>query len=365
MTRIAVVQPYVPTYRLPFFDGLRTALSKDGVELSVVAGQAVAEQRARADAADAPWLEQVPPRIVRMGRRNISLTLSYGNWKNADAVIVPHQGTSLDALIALTQKPTKVGVWGHIAPYTSPLNPIDGAVERWQLRRAAHVFAYVESGAQYALDNGARPNRVTTLNNTIDTTALNSEMSMITKDDMSAFCSTHKIPAGPYFAYVGGIDTSKRIDLLVEAFELLVARQPNAHLVVAGRGAQENLLARGVDRAYITHLGYADIRSKALLLRGALAIANPGRVGLIAVDALVAKRPVVTTAWPWHAPEIEYLHEGLSLFTSESTPDAYAKVLASILEESHAEDARVWPAPPSMTAMIENFRRGALQLIAA
>lgn len=365
MRRVAIVQPYVPRYRVPFFDGLATALHAHDVELTVVAGQPSSEQSARGDAAAGAWLATVPTRQIRIGSRHIVLTNSRRWWRDADAVIVPHQGTSLDALsaLALRHGSQRIGVWGHIAPYTSRLNPIDGAIERWQLRRADHVFAYTPGGAGFARAHGVPEHRLTVVMNTVDSSALEREMRAVTDGEIAAFAGRHQLPNGPYLAYIGGIDQSKRIDLLAAALDILHARGSKAHVVVAGRGAQIGLLDEARQRGQVSLLGYADDHLKAQILSGAVAIVNPGRIGLVAVEALVSHRPVISTEWEWHAPEIEYLERGSTLIVTEDTAKAFASALDAAVLGSPSFEAINWPQPPRLTDMVENFRLGTLSLL--
>ena len=37
---VTIVQPYIPAYRRPFFDGLNASLARDGIELAVLAAKA-------------------------------------------------------------------------------------------------------------------------------------------------------------------------------------------------------------------------------------------------------------------------------------------------------------------------------------
>lgn len=365
MTTLSIVQPYVPRYRLPFFEGLRRELARDGIELEIVAGQPTDAQKLRGDAADAPWIKTIQTREMKVWNRTLSLTYSRRLWKASDAVIVPHQGTSLDAVAALAySNARRVGVWGHIASYTSPLNPVDGAIENWQLRRANHVFAYVPSGARYALDRGVQPRRVTTVMNTIDTTALEDALVSTTDDEVHRFRLEHSIPDGPFLAYIGGLDSSKRVDLLVDALDILHSRRSQVHVVVAGRGEQEDMLSPAIARGQATHIGYASAEVKAPLLRGATAIVNPGRVGLIAVDALVSKRRLITTDWPWHAPELEYLVPGESVILTGGSAEEFAHGLQEQSDESPSTDMRTsWPQPPRLDEMIRNYREGVLALL--
>lgn len=366
MTEVSIVQPYLPQYRVPFFDGLSVALREHGVSLRVIAGQALREQAQRGDSAHASWLEQVHTRTLALGSRHLALTLTSRLWKDSDAVIVPHQGSSLDALAATAgSSPRHVGVWGHIASYTSPLNPLDAAVERWQLRRAHHVFAYMPSGAAFARKQGVRAERITTVMNTIDTTRLEDALARTTTSDIAAFRQRHHLPDAPYLAYVGGLDRSKRVDFLAESLDILHARRSRVHIVVAGRGDQEHLLRTAAARGQVTLVGYADVYAKALILKGAEAIANPGRVGLIAVDGLTARRPVVTTQWPWHAPEIEYLREGESVFLSIDNAGDFADALEAAAQRTALSPLDDRPPPPRMEAMVANFRNGVLALLAS
>ncbi|KIC59374.1 glycosyltransferase family 4 protein [Microbacterium hominis] len=364
MTEVSIVQPYVPRYRIPFFDQLAAALSRDGITLRVIAGQASHEQRARGDSATAPWMEAVESRVIRVRSRHLSLTNSRSLWLRSDAVIVPHQGTSFDALTAIGLSPRlPVGVWGHIAPYTSPLNPLDGRVERWQLRRARHVFAYMPGGAQFARERGVPDAKITTVMNTIDTSALTQALEESTPDDTTRFLERSGAPRRPYVAYIGGLDASKRIEFLAESLELLHQRRSDAHVVVAGQGTDQHLLAPAVARGQATLVGYVGVREKAAVLNGASAVLNPGRVGLVAVDCLVARRPLITTDWPWHAPEIEYLTVGDSVILTPDNAAAFADAIQRSVHDPGLERTLHWPRPPTMDAMVANFYAGTIALL--
>lgn len=132
--RVAVVQPYVLTYRVAFFEGLRARLDEHGVDLIVVADDPDGSQSGRDDAADLPWVEHFRQKRVSVGRRTVRLGTAYSFWKGCDAVVVGHLGSSLDTNLALalsTFGGIKVGVWGHIGSYVGDPNPLDAWVERW------------------------------------------------------------------------------------------------------------------------------------------------------------------------------------------------------------------------------------------
>lgn len=366
MTEVSIVQPYVPNYRVPFFRALKADLARSSITLRIIAGRVSGEQALRGDAADEPWLEEVDSHALRLGSRTLALTSSAHLWRKSDAVIVPHQGSSLDAITAFVgRRPKRVGVWGHIGSYTSPLNPIDGLIERWQLRSARHVFAYTPSGADVAISAGVPASRITTVMNTIDTAALEAALASVTPQSLREFEASHAIPERPYFTSIGGLDRSKQVDLLADALEVLHARNIDVHIVIAGRGKDEELLGAAADRGQCTLIGYADDSIKAHLLSGAKAIVNPGRVGLIAVDVLAAKKPLLTTEPAWHAPELEYIDRPGILHRSANDAQAFAGLIQRLDEDNSLMDPGVgWPEPPRLETMVRNFARGIRSLLA-
>ncbi|KHL02926.1 glycosyltransferase [Sinomonas humi] len=364
--KVAIVQPYVPTYRVAFFEGLRARLDEHGIDLTIIADDPDGSQSGRNDAADLPWVEHFSQRQIPLGRRTVRLGTAYSFWKGCDAVVVGHLGSSLDTNLALalsTFRNIKVGVWGHIGSYVGDPNPLDALVERWQVRKALQVFAYTPGGARLAVELGADPRRVTTVMNTIDTTALDDAVAGV--DDHEAaelLASTGEIDRRKTYAFIGGLDASKRIGFLADALDRVWDQDPAIRLLVAGRGEEESLLSRASERGQVSLVGYADARIKAALGRKSRAILMPGRIGLIAVDALALGLPVLSTTWPYHAPESEYLELGESLLQSEDSPQAYADL---ILSESKSEPRSLPREYPRLDGMIENFASGVLSLLAS
>lgn len=363
MVDLLISQPYVPAYRVAFFEGLSDRLANEGVRLRVAAGTPNAAQALRNDAVSPPWLESVRTRELRIGGRRVDLTRTRARWRLVDLVIVPLRGGSVDAWSALFSRRVKVGLWGHVASYVARSNPLDRALEKYQMLHAQHVFSYTPSGSQYAREAGVSADRITTVMNTIDTNDLERRLCATTESQIAEFRRELGIPEGPFLAYIGGLDSSKRIAFLAEALDFIHSRGGRVHIVVGGAGAQASLLDTARSRGQVTTVGRVDGAAKALLLRGAIAIANPGRVGLVAVESLVARRPIVTTAWPFHAPEFDYLTSENSMISDDSV-DAYADALLrkdEMMRLSAGPDI-AWTYP-RLEAMISNFASGVMRMM--
>ena len=366
---VLIVQPYVPKYREAFFSSLVHLLNKEGIDCRVAAASPMQAQAERGDAVEAEWIVPYTPRQLHVAGRTVGLGGARPLWHQDDAVIVGHLGSSLDTYLAIydaARSRIKVGVWGHIKSYVNDGNPVDLALERWQLRRSNHVFAYTPRGRDYALVAGVAPSRITTVMNTTDTSLLETARNSVSASQEQAFITAHNLTRGRTLGYIGGLDSSKRLEFLAAALDRIWQSDPDVKLIVGGRGSDAHHLDAARSRGQAVMIGYASVEDQVLIGNVASGLLMPGRIGLIAVDALVLGIPILTTNWPYHAPEHEYLRESVSRFTSADDVSSYA----SLIHEFLAAKPRA-PGPrgaaqrkfPTLDAMVENFASGTRRLL--
>lgn len=361
VNHLLIVQPYVPAYRVAFFDRLVEQLAEDGIICTIAAGRPVRAQGERGDkVTNKSWLVQTRSRQVSLLGKTVASYGSIHAQRRSRGIIVGLLGSSPDTYAALARgrlTGRRIGVWGHIKPYVQEANRLDAALERWQMRSADHVFAYTAGGADYALLAGTNADKVTTVMNSVDVSDTLSARNLLTESDVQRFRDTHRLVDGKTAAYIGGIDASKRIDFLCEALDILWATDPEFKLVIAGKGDQEYLLDHVVARRQVIKLGFGGPLEKALISRAAQVMAMPGRIGLVAVECLALNLPIVTTPYRHHAPEHEYLVEGESRYTSGESAFDFASTLARFAGERSAS-RRLDLSYPTIDEMVSNFRRG-------
>lgn len=366
---ILIVQPYVPAYRVTFFNRLIEQLDAHGVRCRVAAASPSAEQSARGDAVTAPWIVDYSPREFKVMGKTIGLGGARHLWTDEDGVIVGLLGSSVDttrAIIDGRRSRLKVGLWGHVKPYVSAGNPLDLAVEAWQLRNCDRVFAYTHGGHDYALSKGVDPRRVTTVMNATDTSRLIRARDSLSSAVVDEFMKAHNLKEDRTVGYIGGLDGSKRIGFLAETLDQLWLTDPDIKVVVGGRGSEAHLLDAARSRGQVVMLGYASPEDQALIGHVSSAFVMPGRIGLVAVDALVLQRPILTTQWPYHAPEYEYLVESSTCFSSINSVLAYTDLIRGFLSSQTRLDKRPVPDKwtfPSVDQMVHNFARGVLEMV--
>jgi len=329
--RVVIVQEYIPTYRRPFFDSLRLIAGNEGWDLKVVAGEPRGAQAARGDASSGA---DVHARTVRLhvGRRRLELRRLPHEIRDADLVIYEQARRNLDAHLALRSPRRKVGLWGHGFDHSPGVSPRDEALLRGMTLRADWFFGYTAAGVDHVVSYGYPAARATVVNNSTDTTSLRAQLAKVTSSDIAGL----RGPASPdaqFVAYVGALDVTKRIEFLIEASELVARDVPAFRLLVVGDGpASASISQRVADRPWARVMGRLEGRELAVVLRTSSAIACPGAVGLVAVDALTAGVPIVTTDWPYHGPERAYLSRSNSI-TTDNSIEAYAQGLTRVLQD--------------------------------
>lgn len=321
----AIVQEYVPAYRAPLFDRLAEALSRSGDELAVFAGNPAGSLAERRDGVQGrPWLHKIRQRELRLfGKRLTLRVLPRAVWR-ADLIVVEQARRNLDLPVLLLWKRTarKTALWGHGADVVKVPSRFERFYSRLLTQRATWFFAYTPAGAEWAADIGRDPQRTTILYNSTDVRQLREELAAVEATD-----SERQV------AFIGGLDGSKKIDELIAIGKAAHHADPGFRLVVGGDGQHRPVVEAAAARfAWLDYRGAVSGAAKAMLLRESNLLLLPGRVGLVALDSLVAGRPIVTLASSLHGPEFGYLEPGQTCVVADGVEDA-ARTVVRLLRE--------------------------------
>lgn len=137
-------------------------------------------------------------------------------------------------------------------------------------------------------------------------------------------------PSRPRFVFLGRLQESKGIDLLLRAWN---EAQLDADLVIAGDGPERATVQAAVgDR--VQYVGWVDSETKSALIRSATALVFPSlwpeTFGLVIAESLLLGRPVVAT--PTAAGEL-VVDGGNGVVSSDATPSALAAALRRIASD--------------------------------
>jgi glycosyltransferase involved in cell wall biosynthesis len=190
-------------------------------------------------------------------------------------------------------------------------------------------MTYTEQGRSTLIAKGVSPTKVTAIGNATDTDALSRYYAKF-QSNPQEILRRHSIEGRRIALFTGGLDQDKRIPFLMSAARAANKIDPTFLLLVGGEGQHSSLVQQHADSAYVRHLGNISAEQLAELSVVSEAIWMPGRIGLIAIDALALRIPIFTTSFPYHAPEYSYLKPGCDCFELPNEPVAFAHAALSI-----------------------------------
>lgn len=333
--RVAIVQPAVPHYRVPFFTRLISAAGEEGIHIDVFAGEAPIGTRGRGDSSDAPFVNWLDTQEFKIRGRalfyKVTAPVRRGEY---DLVILEHAVRNIEAYELLMRLGgRRIAFWGHGRTYTVDVSPYQESLKYWLARQATWFFAYTQRGADSVIGRGFPPDRITVLNNSIDTNALKADLSTISDAEVLRYSRQYDL-RGRTALYLGALDTYKRIPFLLDSAAIASRMSSDFRLLIAGNGLDRPITEDFVERnPWASYLGTAIGRDKALALKAAQAVAIPGAIGLVALDSLVAGKPVITTDFRHHGPEFDYLEDGSTAMVTTDDVASYATGLVGFLAD--------------------------------
>lgn len=339
--RVVVAERQLLQYRTAFYQRLRTLCDREGIDLTLVHGNGTPREILKRNEANLPWALQVPCRYF-LGER-ICWQPFGDHARDADMVVVMHENKLLYNLWLLSLgRPRRLAFWGH-GRNMQAANPASWRerFKRWTLRQVDWWFAYTEGSADIVAKAGFPPERITVVQNAVDTTAL---AALCERERLRGAATIRRelgLADGPVGLYVGSLYPEKRIGFLLDAARAIRDKVPGFQLVIAGAGELRAQVEQAADNApWIHYVGPANGTTKARVLVAADVMLNPGMVGLSVLDSFVGAAPMFTTDCGFHSPEVAYIRSGWNGMVTPDRLDAYVDAVAQVLH-APAELARL------------------------
>ncbi|OZD07968.1 hypothetical protein CH275_05200 [Rhodococcus sp. 06-235-1A] len=335
MHRVAIIHPWMPQYRLRFFERLQKTLKEIDIELDIFYGETPLEWRARNDSFTPTFAQQLPTRYIKVGGRHLIFkSVRTILERHYDLIILEQAIRNLETYALLLHPKTKrkIAYWGHGQTFTVHKKSSEEALKTRLTKNSVWFFGYTQAGVDAVVASGYPQPKTTVVQNSIDTAALKRDLASVTDTQIQRFSNLHGLTRGLTGIYIGGLDAAKRIGTLLETAQLIHSKVPNFRLIIAGDGDQAGMVGDWArDHQWAVTLGPIFGSEKALALRSADFMLNPGRVGLTAVDSLTSGLPMLTTNWPFHAPEFSYLTNGDTAVVSDDNPTSLADEAAALM----------------------------------
>lgn len=311
------------------------------MELDVIHGQASDAEAIRKDVGVLQWARVVKNKFFRIGGvdliwQPIFFTRELGT---AELVVIMQENRILSnyPLLFFRRGRRKVGFWGHGANFQSR-NP-DGIRERWKRYLIGKVdwwFGYTETTVRILRDAGYPMDRITCINNAVDTSLFRRRIAELSESDRTAVRSHYGVAESSMVGiFCGSLYSDKRLDLLLAASAKIKSAIPQFVLLVIGDGPCAKIVRDASSEFdWVRTLGVISGEEKFKLFAIASFVLNPGAVGLHILDAFAAGLPLISTFQAHHGPEIAYIDNDINALLVEANADAYASAVISLANDA-------------------------------
>lgn len=339
MRKVVICQHRLLHYRATLFERLSVACTQRGIELCLLHGQASRRESIKNDQGSLPWAHKVKNRFWELGARDLVWQPFPAELLDADLVVLMQESRILSnypLLLSRLWSSRKVAYWGHGVNFQSDAPA--GLREKWKkalLKQVDWWFAYTELTVDI-LKNASYPvERITCLNNAIDTSSFKADLAAVSDVALEHARSELGIAVNaPVGLFCGSLYPDKRLDFLVEAADKIRAQSEEFHCLVIGDGpSMPEIREAASTRPWLHVLGVQKGAEKALYFQLADFMLNPGLVGLHVVDAFCAGLVMVTTSNARHSPEIAYLKNGVNGFMTADSSEEYAGVVLGLAND--------------------------------
>lgn len=370
--KVAVVYRSLPQYRRRFYELLRERLDELGVEFVLVYGQPGRNDAAKLDTVELPWAYKIRNRVINLGSREVYWQPCLRLLRDVDLVIVEQASKLLVNYVLfgyhlLGRK--RLAFWGHGKNFQQRrTSDLAETVKRWMSRRVHWWFAYNNLSANVVTAMGYPEDRITVVQNAIDTRSLIRARSEGDAERLDAIRDELGVEGSNVCIYTGAMYAEKRMDLLLEACVLIKKDVPDFETVFVGAGPDDHLVKEAAEKhKWIHYVGPKFDEEKVPYFMLSKLLLMPAAVGLAVLDAFALEVPLVTTDGPFHGPEIEYLVDGANgvCLPNPDDPVAYAAAVARLLQDDTKREKLVAGCRESanlytVEEMVEKFASGVL-----
>lgn len=363
--KVYIIQRILPHYRIPFVGSLRECLENNDIELTFVYGQSSYKENEKGDTIDLKWGKKIKNIYLPFGL--VYQPLSIDLFK-ADLIIVEQANKLLLNYLLFLLKPIfkyKLAFWGHGWCHQQSKNSFSNTLKTLVMNRVDWWFAYTSNVAKWLSENGVSKDKITAVQNSIDTNELIKYSESIKEEEINSYKNTLGIESGALIGiFCGGMYKEKELPFLIDACRRVKKQIPHFQFIAIGGGPDSKIIEDAAENErWIHYIGPKFGREKVVYLKMANLFLMPGLVGLAILDCFAIGLPLITTEYPYHSPEIAYLENGINGIITKFDKEDFSDNIVQLLTTPAKLKAISIGASQSnnkysIGKMVENFAQG-------
>ena len=371
---VVVLVANIKQFRTSFYEKLYSTLGLEKIDLLVIYSDVSESEKSKADSVDLPKPLGLKVKGSYFFRDRILFQfIPLITFIKADLiVVVQSNGYLMNYLLQLFRLFGwgRLAFWGHGYNHQSEGNTFLEKFKRLTASQVDWWFAYTKNTADYLIRVGYTKEKITIINNAIDTTNFSKQVDGVTQDQRCELINKLNFSDDVVVGiYCGSLYANKRLDFLLEASEIISSKHKNFKLLVIGDGDEKQLLetySKKVD--WLIYCGPQFGIEKSIYFSIADFFLNPGLVGLAILDSFAAGLPFITTDFKGHSPEIAYLEDGTNGLMLPFDTKHFANGVSDLINHpdnlfSLKQGAMLSSKKYTVENMVENVSAGILKFI--
>jgi glycosyltransferase involved in cell wall biosynthesis len=371
MKKVLILYKFLPQYRVDFFNRLKDALLEHNIDLLLIYGKNQNADALKKDEVDLPWGRFVPNRKIRFGRIDFLWQPCLKYFRGQDLIIAEQANKLLvNYYLMVARKFTryKFAYWGHGRNMQDDPYSMKNKFKFLYLKQCDWWFAYTQ-GVKRMLESFDYPaDKITIVQNAIDTVSLQKSYKEVNEEIITGLKQELGIVGDNVGIYCGGMYPEKRLDFILEVIGKVKSEVSDFHMIFIGSGIDSGKIEIAAkNTGWIHYVGPKFGNDRVKYFKIASLQLMPGLVGLGILDSFALETPIITTEYPYHSPEIEYLSNNVNGIITKNTLEEYTNAIISLFKSKKhlqlIEECRKSAGIYTVEAMVDNFKMGIVKCL--
>jgi L-malate glycosyltransferase len=371
MKKILIIYKFLPQYRREFFNQLKIELAKHRIELELIYGKNTNSDALKRDEVDIEWAKFIPNRRLTIGKTELLWQPCLKYLKDKDMVIVENGNRLIINYYLLISKrfyKYKLAFWGHGRNLGEDIGSFRNRFKFFFMNKCDWWFGYTKGTKSILLANKYPENKITVVQNAIDTLSLRKYYSDINNCEINDLKDQLGIKNFKTGIYCGAMYPGKNLDFILETCLRVKKEIPEFNMIFIGSGIESyKVLEASKSYDWIHYVGSKFGKECVKYFKISLIQLMPYYVGLGMLDSFAMETPMITTSNPFHGPEIEYLENRINCIVTNDNLDDYSQTVIDTLKTKKyvdlIEGCKLSTEVYTLETMVENFKNGVLSCL--
>lgn len=371
LKRVLIIQQIIPEYRQDFFNLLKTELEKNNIELTLVYGNKSSSFKSGNQYSMINWGNMIVNKIIHIRKIEFCWQPALKYAKSTDLIITEQANRLIINYILMLLKylwGNKLAFWGHGKNMQKTSTSFTNKFALKYLKKCDWWFAYTKSVKEYLERNKYPSNRITIVQNAINTNHLRNSLLQLSEDEIKELKLNLNIEGNNTAIFCGGMYPEKSIPFILRSCFIVKKQIPDFHILFIGSGVDADKVKEAANtHSWIHYLGTIEGRERIKYFKISAIQLMPGEVGLGILDSFALETPIITTLDNAHGPEIEYLENGKNGIITANELEEYSQRIINVLKNEEyfklIEGCKNSASVLTVEKMVQNFKNGILQCL--